>query len=624
MCGIAGFTFKIKSESSSIILQKMIDTLEYRGPDDSNFFVTNNIALAHTRLSIIDLSGGKQPRLDTASGNMLVFNGEIYGYKKIAKELLNQGVHLKDASDTEVLFQLLQLNTIDKVLEVIDGMFAFAYYERHTNNIYLARDRFGEKPLFYGFVNNELVFGSQVSTVKQHPNFKNLGLDKAAISQYLALQYIPGERSGFNNINKIPSGSYLKFNNSCLSLHKYWQPKIGRFKKSPMDRLTRLEELLSESVKERLIADVPIGVFLSGGLDSSLIASIAAKHNPNIKAFSIAMNDESHDESIYAAEVANHLRIPHKIIRFSNTDLIESFETVLSSIDEPLADSSLLPTFLLCKAAKSEVKVALGGDGADELFAGYPNFQARYLAPVMSLIPKVAGKFLRTFINFFPQQSNYMGLGFRLNQLSYGFGYPSDLQSNQWMSAFSELEQAKLWRGGVIEKHKQGYLEKETLFQLSNLDNLSGAERLQHLFLSGYLAEDLLPKIDRASMRYGIEVRSPYLSSKFAQYALDLPFQDKVRWSCTKYALKAIARNHLPSSIIQRKKHGFAPPLANMLRTSIRARVSSILFETPNICNDWFNEVEILRYWNEHQSGKRDHHRKIWALLVLFQITNKV
>ncbi len=580
----------------------------------------SQIAFGHVRLSIIDLVGGQQPRHCADSGNALVFNGEIYGYKQLAESLQQQGKALADHSDTEVLFQLLCTGPAEDVLDRIDGMFAFAYRDGGSGRLYLARDRFGEKPLFYGISDGTLVFGSEISAVRQHPSFQDAGIDREAAGQFLTLQFLPGQDSGYEGIRKLPPGHLLEFKNGHAQIRRYWTPRIGVASNPRTDQTDEIEGLLSDSVRERLVADVPVGIFLSGGLDSSVIAALAARHQPDVSAFSIAMDDESHDESPYAAEVARHLGLPHFVSHFTSGDLEQACEKVLGKIDEPLADASLLPTFLLCQAARTRVKVALGGDGADELFAGYPNFRARRFSPMMALIPAAAGAALRHAVDLVPQKPDYMGFGFKLKQLSYGFGEDPDYQSHQWMAAFSEVEQSELWRSEAAPARAAGGLREDTLARLVEYAQLSGLERLQHVFLAGYLAEDILPKIDRASMYNGLEVRAPFLSRQFAEHALGLPFRDKLRRGCTKYALKTVAARLLPASIVKRKKHGFAPPMARMLRSTLKARIEALLFDPSNPVARWFRTEEIRRYWQEHQSGKRDHHRKLWTLAVLFQV----
>lgn len=624
MCGIVGFTHQVHPDAALETLSNMLFPIRHRGPDGLGTFTDNRLALGHARLAIIDLTGGKQPRRDSISGDALVFNGEIYGYKKLADYLISKGASLADHSDTEVLFQFLERDALERVLDRIDGMYAFAYYRGNTGELFLVRDRFGEKPLFYGVAGGQIVFGSEISAIRKHPSFKGVGLDRNAIGQYLALQFLPGESSGFEGIRKIPPGHFLRFHGGHVALHKYWQPSINCQPSSPPDRADKLEYLLSESVRERLVADVPVGIFLSGGLDSSLIAALAAQHQPDVRAFSIGMDDKSHDESPYAEMVAKHLGLPHQITHFTNNDLEQACDKVLCLIDEPLADASLLPTYLLCQAARASVKVALGGDGADELFAGYPNFVARRFAPAMALLPNITGTALRYLFDIIPQNPDYMGLGFKLKQLSYGFGHPADYQSHQWMSAFSDGEQSRLWAEQAAPERPAGGLREDTMRSLSELRELSGSERLQHLFLTGYLAEDILQKVDRASMYNGLEVRTPFLSRSFAEFALALPFQDKLRGQHSKFALKEIASRMLPPSIIRRPKHGFAPPLARLIRTVLRQRMEGLLFDMQSPLDHWFRKSEIRRYWEEHQSGRRDHHRKLWTLAILILVSSRV
>ena len=601
----------------------MLAPIRHRGPDGDGVHVDNRLALGFVRLAIIDLKGGAQPRRDDATGDALVFNGEIYGYRELAGELRRDGVNLRDQSDTEVLFQLLKRDGPEATLSRIDGMFAFAYRDGASNRLFLARDRFGEKPLFYGLRNGVLAFASEIRALRRHPLFRDCGFDRNAIARYLTLQYLPGDDSGYEHIKKLPAGHLLEFGSSQIRLTRYWKPRPGGVehgRESPAERIAHLESLFSASVRDRLIADVPVGVFLSGGLDSSLVTAFAAKHMSAVTAFSVRMSEESFDETPFARATAEHLGIPHEVVEFGHGDLLRAFDRVLEHLDEPMADASLLPTFLVCEAARRKVTVALGGDGADELFAGYPNFKARQFAALMALTPRLAGAAVRRVLDSLPSSDRYMGLGFRLRQLSYGFGHRPDHQTHQWMAAFSAAEQRRLWRADAAPAESDGGLSLQVDSMLAESGCRSGIERLQYLFIVGYLAEDILTKVDRASMYNSLEVRSPFLARDFAEYALSLPQRDKIKGLETKSLLKRMALRHLPARVVQRRKHGFAPPLASMLRGALKSRIGDLLLDRSNPLAGWFHQPEVERLWREHQSGLRDHHRKLWTLGVLMHV----
>lgn len=623
MCGLVGFTSPGAYGTARDLIVTMLEPIRHRGPDGDGVFVDNGLAVGHVRLAVIDLAGGQQPRHDNQTADTLVFNGEIYGFRELARQLTEEGVLLRDRSDTEVLFQMLRRYGPKVTLAKVDGMMAFAYREGGSGRVFLARDRFGEKPLFYGMRNGVLVFASEVAAIRRHPLFHDSGFDRQAVARYLTMQYLPGGDSGFEGIKKLPPGHLLEFHAGKLSLTRYWkpQPHSGNPRlHSSSERISRMETLLSESIRDRLVADVPIGVFLSGGIDSSLVAALAAKHVANVTAFSVRMGDESFDETPYARMAAQHLGIPHEVVEFGNTDLINAFDRVCEHLDEPMADASLLPTFLVCQAAKRSVTVALGGDGADELFAGYPNFKARRFSTLMGLTPRFVGAALRQLIDSLPPPGHYMAPSFKLRQLTYGFGHPPDHQTHQWMAAFSAPEQRRLWRHDAAPEDADGGLQREVDRMLAESGCTHSFERLQYLFITGYLAEDILAKVDRASMYNSLEVRSPFLGRDFAEFALSLPRHDKLNGMETKSLLKQLALRYLPVSIVRRRKHGFAPPLAGMLRGPLKERIGDALFDTSNPLAPWFRREEIERYWHEHQRGIRDHHRKLWTLGVLMRV----
>lgn len=623
MCGLVGFTSPGPAEAARGIVEAMLAPIRHRGPDADGVHVDCGLALGHVRLAVIDLSGGRQPRCDGPEEAALAYNGEIYGYRNLAAQLQDDGIVLCDRSDTEVLFQMLKMRGVEATLGEIDGMFAFAYREATTGRLFLARDRFGEKPLFYGLHKGALVFASEVRAIRRHPLFRNCDFEKEAVARYLTLQYLPGMDSGYEGIKKLPPGHLLEFRNGEIQLKPYWQPKPGlgkRHSESPAERISHLEGLFSESVRQRLVADVPVGVFLSGGLDSSLVAAFAARHMNAVTAFSVRMEGESFDETPFARTTAEHIGIPHELVEFGQTDLLHAFDSVVEHLDEPMADASLLPTFLVCRAARRKVTVALGGDGADELFAGYPNFKARRLGALMALTPRVAGSALRLAIDSLPSSERYMGLGFRLRQLSYGFGHHPDHQTHQWMAAFSAAEQRSLWRSEAAPVEADGGLGRQVSHILSKSGCEDGFDRLQYMFIVGYLAEDILTKVDRASMYNSLEVRAPFLARDFAEYALSLPRCDKLKGLETKSLLKRMALRHLPESVVRRRKHGFAPPLASMLRGPLKSRIGNVLFDAGNPLAGWFRREEIERYWRDHQSGRRDHHRKLWTLGMLMRV----
>ena len=615
MCGIAGFTQPGLQARGQ--LQAMLDAIAHRGPDGSGLFLDGGLALGHCRLAIIDLGGGRQPRVDAATGDALSFNGEIYGHRLLAEDLARSGVVLRDRCDTEVLFQLIRRDGLHAAVERIGGMFAFAYRDGRSGDIHLVRDRYGEKPLYYGVAGSQLVFGSEAGAILAHPAFRHAAPDQAAAYQLLQFEYVPGEASGWAGIRKLRPGTMLRFANGRAEVAEYWRPQVGGGPRvSDGEAVNRLDALLQGAVERQGLADVPLGVFLSGGLDSSLLTAIAARRNPGITAFTVSVGGHGFDETHHAVAVARHLGVAHQVVRLDEADVLTAADAVQAALSEPLADSSLLPTWLVCRAARECMKVALGGDGADELFAGYPNFQAQRLAGLMRLLPVASGTALSAALGRLPVRGGYMSWPFKLAQLSQGFGQAPSRQSAYWMAPFGPAAMTRLWSADVDQ---DALLEQA----FPAIEPHPGADALLRSFLTGYLPDDILMKTDRAAMFNGLEVRAPFLDRDLAEYASALPTRLKLRGGVGKWALKQVARRYLPDRIVHRRKHGFGVPIGALLRTVLRERCMDTILSRRNPVAAWFNPAEIERLAGEHMSGARDHGKRLWALHILFTVAGR-
>jgi len=600
----------------------MLAPIAHRGPDDRGVYVAGPIAFGHLRLTIVDRSGGRQPRIDEVSGDALIFNGEIYGYAALAQELTAAGVNLADRSDTEVLFRLLQRRGVESTLDKIDGMFAFAFFEARTSRLYLARDRFGEKPVYWCLRDGVFMFGSEPAAVLAHPAAQRLPIDLGAVYNFLHYEYLPGTRGFHQDLRKLAPGEFLIWAHGTVRTYRYWMPQpdeagTERAGESELDKLVRLDELLDATVRDRLVADVPVGVFLSGGIDSSLVAALVGKHAPGLKAFTVRMPEISYDESPAATSLAQSLQLSHEIIELDDAQIEDAFAAIVAKMDEPLADASLLPTWALCRAARRHVTVALGGDGADELFAGYINFKANQAARWVGAVPGWIGRMGRQFLAGLAHGSSYMSMDFLLRQFSQSFGLPPERQWAANMAPFAPEELNRLWNADV---RKLAELRAEDpisdLMQMRNGRDWSTAE-LIYLFSSTYLPEDILQKVDRSSMYVSLEVRAPFLGRAFAEYAMSLPTQDKISGMTTKHLFRKLALRHIPREIVERRKHGFAAPLSRLLRQRLKAPVAAALLDRSSPLQQWFHRTEIERIWSEHQSGHYDHRKKIWTLFTL-------
>jgi asparagine synthase (glutamine-hydrolysing) len=631
MCGLAGFTRLAGAEderAARSLLERMLAPIAYRGPDETGFHVDGGIALGHLRLTVIAPDGGAQPRVDPATGDALAFNGEIYGYRAHAEALARDGVALRDRSDTEVLFQMIRRFGVDGALDRLDGMFAFVYREGATGTVTLARDRFGEKPLSYGIADGRLVFASEVKSLRRHPAFAAAPFDVEAIGQYLAFDYVPGARTPFAGVARVRPGHVVRFSQGRAEERAYFSlaqaGAVGRAAaaaESEDAALARLEALLDRSVRDRLVADVPVGVFLSGGVDSALIAALAARHAPGVTAFTVQMDEDSYDETPYAAAVARQYGLRHEVARLAGSELIRALDAVEARLDEPFADPSIVPTFLLSEFARRQVTVALGGDGGDELFAGYAPFRLARLQGAMACVPRALGRLLRAVAARLPGRGGYMSLDFVLGQLGAGLGRAAPAQLFHWMAPFDDGE-----RDAVLADDVRHSLAADPFAPVAEalaaplgapFDDAVG--RMQYLFTALYLPGDILFKVDRASMYNSLEVRAPFLDHALAEAAFALPSRLKFRGGATKYLLKRLAERHLPAELVHRPKHGFAVPVASLLRGTLRARIAETILDAGNPLASWFRRPALEVMLRDHESGRRDHRKRLWTLYCLFR-----
>jgi len=615
MCGFSGFTKPNYENKDKQLLEKMMQPIKHRGPDSSSIHINDKIAMGHFRLSIIDINGGHQPCMD--NDNYLLFNGEIYGYKEIAKSLNKNKIHLRDNSDTEVLFQSLVNYGVEKTLDLIDGMFAFAFYEAKNDVLWLARDPLGEKPLYYIHENSRTFFSSEVSGLSMINN----EINKDALMQYLHLDYIPFDQSLIEGVYKVLPGQIIKIKNSQISKKQYFTRNQN--KKSNIDinqSIKKIDKLLIQSVKDRLIADVPVGVFLSGGIDSSLISYYAKKIKPDISCFTIKMENDTYDESQYASLVANKLGIKHNIANFNDIEIISSLEDIEKKMDEPLSDPSILPTYLLSKFAKQYVKVALSGDGADELFAGYAPFKFINYLNLLTYIPKSIGGSLSSIMEKLPSKDNYMSYHFILKHVSRGFGWAPNQQVFRWMSPFSDKNIYKLLQKDFTEE----YLTHNSLDKIiPNRKNTEITNDLSEIFMQHYLPNDILTKVDRSSMFNGLEVRSPFLSKSIVDFSLKLPNKLKINNRKTKLLLRVLSEKKLPKIIGERQKHGFAIPLAKMMRESLKEKIEDTLLSSNIKLDHIFDRKNIELLLKDHWKGI-DNRKPIWAIYMLHKTTEKL
>ena len=619
MCGIAGFTCwgNVKFDVKDTI-HEMLSKIIHRGPDQQGVYTDDAVALGNRRLSIIDLATGKQPIHNEDKSLWIVFNGEIYNYPELQEELLRKGHTLMTKSDTEVVLHLYEEYGMDCVSK-LNGMFALAIWNTHEQSLFLARDRLGIKPLHYAEYPGGIVFASELKSLLQHPMLER-SLDLQALSKYLTYEYIPAPHCIFKGVKKLEPGHVLFSKRDTLVNRKYWdipfEENVISYKREE-EYADELLYRLRESVRKRLISDVPVGVLLSGGLDSSTIALLAAQMSPQqIQSFSIGFEESSFDESQYSQKIADMLGTKHHHEVLNSQKMLEMLPQVIGVLDEPMADASIIPTYLLSHMTSKSVKVALGGDGADELFAGYPTYQAHKLVTYYSVLPYKIREIINQIVQHLPVSQRYISLDFKLKQFLRGMGVSSEIRFFLWMGAYLEHEKHQLLSKDVWE-HLVGSNPFDDVIQyIRDSKLLKEFERILYLSMKLYMQDDILVKVDRASMANSLEVRVPYLDHTFVEYAAGLPSLYKLNGFTTKYILKKAVNDTLPKEIVHRKKKGFGIPLSKWFNQNLKELLLSYLHEERIKKAGIFHYPYIQQLLHEHFSNIRDNRKQLWTLLV--------
>ena len=621
MCGIYGY-LSTKENIDPAILRAMGDSLRHRGPDGEGEEIQQSIewglGLGHTRLSIIDLSSaGKQPMCNEDGTIWITYNGEIYNFRELRSELERNGHRFKSNSDTEVIIHLYEESGV-RCLERLNGMFAFALWDRNEKTLFLARDRIGKKPLHYGLYDGGIVFGSEIKALLKHPKVAR-EIDLGSLNKYLSYEYVPAPGTIFKSIRKVRPGYFLLYKNGAMQTERYWDIPLSDHPigyKTEDEYVEELREILERSVRSRLAADVPVGVFLSGGLDSSLVAAMAKRGNAGIECFSIGFDESSFDERKYAAKVAQSLNLKQNLRIFSTSEMLANLEDIPRLLDEPLADASILPTYLLSKMTSEKLKVALSGDGGDELFAGYPTYQAHKLVTYFDSLPDSLKDAAKSLALSLPVSDTNISFDFKIKQFLRGAGVSSEIRFFRWMGGFIDGEKKDLLSDDLKAalRHHNGY---EDIFSyLSESGLTKDLERILYLSMKLYLQDDILVKVDRAAMANGLEVRCPLLDQEFVEFACRLPTYYKLKGLKTKYLLKKAARGILPDEIIDRRKKGFGIPIARWLRNELKDFMLNSLEETKIKRQGFFNYAYIKKLIDDHLEKKKDNRKALWSLLV--------
>ena len=619
MCGIAGFTtHRHQPEKPEMALADMTNALSHRGPDAEGAYSDPAIRLGHRRLSILDLAGGAQP-MSSADGRWhIVFNGEIYNYVELRRDLEARGVVFQTQSDTEVLLQAWAEDGAD-CLPRLNGMFAFAIWDAREKRLTLARDPLGIKPLYYANHRGELLFASELRSLLRYPGFKP-GLDPASINKYLAFGYIPAPSTAYAGVRKLEPGQVVIWSPAGRRTEYFWDLPIednpvgaGTFDESA--EATR--DLLREAVRYQLRSDVEVGILLSGGIDSSAVAALAAPlAGRKLHSFSIGFQEASYNELPFAEMVARKVGTEHHHQTLTPTDVAGALPQIYRGLDEPLGDASLVPTWFLSRLAASKVKTVLGGDGGDELFAGYPSFQAHLLMERLSFLPVGVRDAINHLIQRMPVSHNYKSIPFLLAQFLKGLGLPAEIRFLLWMGACGNAERRDLLAPEVRnELHRHNAFEDVT--RLAYRSGLSGGlERIFYLCTKLYLQECVLMKVDRASMAHSLEVRVPFLDIDLVTHAFSLRADYKLRGRQTKLILKEALKNDLPPAILQRKKAGFAMPVAAWLQQDLKSWAQDLTDPSLIQSTGVLDPAAVRRMTEEHLNRRADHRRSLWSVLA--------
>lgn len=617
MCGIAGYVSANRQSHDPSLLERMCDRLQHRGPDAFGYYYDEPAALGHRRLSIIDLSGGGQPLGNEDGSVQIVFNGEIYDYLELREDLIRKGHRFQTHSDTEVMVHLYE-EVGERLPEYLNGMFALAIWDARKKELFLARDRFGKKPLYYsteipGF---RIAFASELKALMLLPGFDN-EVNPRAVADYLVFSYIADPDTIYRKVGRLMPGHSLLLTREGARVRKYWEPQFDIDPAMDYDRVRgECFELAADSVERRMIADVPLGGFLSGGVDSSaVVAMMAQRSKHQVKTFSIGFTSEEWDEVQFARQVANRYQTEH-YERVVTPSIEEMLPVIADHYDEPFADASAIPTLYLSRMTREWVTVALSGDGGDELFGGYRRYNfSVFEERLRSYVPRwFRRSVVRGLARWFPK-FDYLPRPFRAKAMFEGISL--DL-------AESYYESMTGFRFGLYDsilspdfkKSLGGYSPRERFIErFRKHSHLPPLQQLQAVDMETYLPGDILVKVDRASMAYSLEVRCPWLDHRLARLAGSMPASFKLNQGTGKYIFKDMFKPHVPADILTRAKMGFGVPMHEWMRTSLKPVFESLVLRPE--AERYLSLAKVRQIWQAHQSGVRNHSRELWALLAL-------
>jgi asparagine synthase (glutamine-hydrolysing) len=635
MCGLTGFwdpKANLSKETLLHLAEKMAEKIDHRGPDSFGVWCDERqgIAFGHRRLSIVDLSlTGHQPMISSSGGWVLSYNGEVYNAAELRAELQNHGCQFRGTSDTEVILEGCAVWGVEATCRKLIGMFAFSLWDKEHQKLFLVRDRLGIKPMYWGYHHGLLLFGSQPKSFVTHPSYQP-SIDRDALTAYFRFNYVPTPLSIFKGIQKQRPGTILTFDASGVSKEThFWSfeevAKNGindRRQQSDAVLIDELDTLLKDAVKRRMIADVPLGAFLSGGIDSStVVALMQAQSATPIKSFSIGFHEDTYNEAKYAAQVAKHLGTEHHELYLHSDDAQSIIPNIPEWCDEPFADSSQIPTYLVSKMAREHVKVSLSGDGGDELFAGYNRYMVgQNIWKKIDILPiwlrQIGASSIHgltpaqwdCFSKLIPQKRRPQLLGDKLYKLAEALSATrSDQFYRSLVSQWSHPEELVIGgREPILYPWKDGHLSSIPHFM----------EQMQYMDTLSYLPDDILTKVDRASMAVGLEARVPLLDHRVVEYAWTLPLDVKYREEKGKWLLRQVLNRYIPQNLIERPKMGFGVPIDQWLRGPLKDWAEHLLSEQRLVAEGLLNPKPIIQKWKEHLSGRRNWQYALWGVLM--------
>lgn len=620
MCGITGYLGNHPDRPvPDQLIQRMNDSLSYRGPDDDGVFIENNVGLGHRRLAIIDTSSqGHQPMSNDDGTIWISYNGEIYNHTVLRAGLEDRGHVFRSRSDTEVIIHLYEEKGVD-CLQDLRGMFAFAIWDSARQRLLLARDRLGQKPLFYAEHDRGIIFASEIKAILQAQGFSRT-MNSESLHHFLTYNYVPSPNTMFSGVWELPPAHFLVWEGGEYRVQRYWTLSYTDKLELPEEEiLERLDAILDEATRIRMISDVPLGVFLSGGIDSSLVVAYMSRHSTDaVKTFSIGFNEASHNELPFARQVAQRYETDHHEF-VVNADAVGILPKLIWHFDQPFGDSSAIPTYYVAQLARQHVTVALNGDGGDEAFAGYFRYLGQYKMQKYCRIPPFVRRTAQQFLERFPAQQRSGRLWSRLSMVNRSSFESQEQQYASKMANFTENQKQDLYTHDFTEQlaGSDSSAHVRSLFTSPEADNL--LDRMLCADTMAYLPGDLLVKVDRTSMAHSLEPRSPFLDHVLVEFAASLPANIKFSGSRLKPLLKRLAYDKLPRNLIDRPKQGFSMPTGRWLREEMRPLAEECLLSSNLAREGFFHQASIDKLWQEHLDEKQgsDKGEQLWALLNL-------